>query len=298
MDTDFVVLRLPSIYGLLALKIAKKLGKPYLVELVGCPWDSLWNHSWKGKLVAPFMFLITKLAIKNSTDVLYVTNDFLQNRYPTSGNNIGCSDVSLPKIDKAILENRMKKIGEKFDDDPIIIGTIGALNQKYKGQEFVIKAISKLNKKGYNFEYHLVGSGNHKFLQSVAEKYDSIDKVRFFGQLPHDEIFNYLDNIDVYMQPSKTEGLPRALIEALSRGCPSLGSNKGGTPELLNENCIFQSTNIDEICELLKKVNKDFMGKEAVRSFNKAYEFEKSLLDKKRKTFYHSFIKKGKYAID
>ena len=44
----------------------------------------------------------------------------------------------------------------------------------------------------------------------------------------------------VYIQPSRIEGLPRALIEAMSRGCACVGSSVGGIPELLNNQYIHE----------------------------------------------------------
>ena len=47
-DHDIVVARLPSLIGSWALRSAWRQNKPVLVEMVGCPWDALWNHSLKG----------------------------------------------------------------------------------------------------------------------------------------------------------------------------------------------------------------------------------------------------------
>ncbi len=58
-EADCVVVRM-SIFGALGIRAAKKLSKPYMVEMVACPWDSLWYHSFKGKVFAPFMTLLTK----------------------------------------------------------------------------------------------------------------------------------------------------------------------------------------------------------------------------------------------
>jgi len=268
-----------------------------LIEIVGCPWDSLWNYSLKGKIIAPYMYFAMKIVVKNAPFAIYVTNEFLQHRYPCKGKSIGCSDVSLPMQDESILKNRIRKIKNMADNKTIVIGTIAAVNVRYKGQEYVIKAVSKLNKEGYNFEYHLVGGGDNSYLKSVAEKYGVLEKVKFLGTLPHKMVFEYLDNIDIYIQPSKTEGLPRALVEAMSRGCPALGSKIGGIPELLKEEFLFHNGSISEIYKLLKSINKEIMLKEAKRNFEKAQNYDKKLLDKKRDNFYKKFIESigGKY---
>lgn len=287
---DVVIARLPSSIGSLAVKFAKKNKKPYLTEVVACPWDALWNHSLKGKIVAPFTYYKTKMNVKNAPYVLYVTNEFLQNRYPTNGKMIGCSDVQLPSLDKGILNKRLNKINRMSNNMPIVIGTIAAVNVRYKGQEYVIKAISQLNKEGYNFEYHLAGGGDNSYLKALANKYGVLDKVRFLGAMPHDKVFDYLDNIDLYIQPSRQEGLPRALVEAMSRGCPALGSKTGGIPELLNEKFIFNNCKVNEIYSLLKKMNNRIMLEEAKRSFEKAKEYDKADLGEKSKSFYKEFM--------
>ena len=282
---DCIIARLPSFTGFKAIKYAKKRKIPYICEVVACSWDGLWNHSIKGKVMAPFSFLQLKKAVRNAPYVVYVTNEFLQKRYPTQGKGIGVSDVELQPLKEDIIENRINKIKNMENIRATILGTIAAVDVKYKGQEYVIKAISKLNQEGNNYEYHLVGGGDNTYLKSVAEKHNVSDKVKFLGILTHKEVFDYLDNIDIYIQPSRTEGLPRALIEAMSRGCPSIGSSAGGIPELLNSRFIFNNGAIEEICKLLKKANKNEMVREARHNFEKANEYDKKVLDKRRKEF-------------
>jgi len=283
---DYLVIRIPSVYGIMAIIYARKFNKPYLIEMVGCPWDAFWNHSWKGKLVAPFMWYATKKAIKNAPYVVYVTNEYLQGRYPCKGKTIGCSDVSLPTLDKNILRKRLNKIHYTSDNKPVVLGTAAAVNVRYKGQEYVIRAIAKLNKQGYDFEYHLAGGGDNSFLKFVAEKYGVTDKVKFIGSLTHEKIFNYLDDIDIYIQPSKTEGMPRALIEAMSRGCPCIGSSAGGIPELLEKDYVFTRGKYKEIIPILARINRSKMLDQAKRNFEFAKRFDKKILDDRRNGIY------------
>jgi glycosyltransferase involved in cell wall biosynthesis len=290
---DRVATKAPSLILGFVVRLSKKYRMPVLIEVVGCPWDTLWNHSMKGKLVAPFLRGITRKAIKNAPYVLYVTNEFLQARYPCKNKTIGCSDVALPPLDEYVLERRLYKIYHRDSEKAIILGTAAAVNVKYKGQEYVIKAISRLNREGFNFEYHLAGGGNNSYLRAIAEKYGILDKVKFLGAIPHEKIFQYFDSIDVYIQPSKTEGLPRALIEAMSRGCPALGSNAGGIPELINKNFVFKKSSVDGVYELLNNMDTEIMSKEAKRSFDKGKEYTTKILDSKRRDFYDEFITVG-----
>lgn len=288
---DLLIVRLPSKNGSEAVKYAKRYNKPFLVEMVGCPWDALWNHSFKGKVRALFSYLITKKCVKYASHVLYVTNEFLQRRYPTKGKSIGCSDVSISSIDDEVLEKRIRKINAMDANKSIILGTVGAVDVRYKGQEYIIEAISILNKEGFNFEYYLVGGGDTDYLKSVAVKNNVLDKVKFLGALPHTEVFNFLDKIDIYIQPSKVEGLPRALVEAMSRACPALGTRIGGIPELLPSDSLFKKAAVNEICDKLRKLDKALLSKSAKNNFLKAKEFDKDVLEEKRVRFYKEFIK-------
>lgn len=289
MEADLIIIRLPDIIGNIIANLARCIYKPFLLEVVGCPWDSYWNHGLRGKIIAPFMWFTTKKIIKNASYAMYVTNEFLQHRYPCKGKIIGCTDVALPPLDDIILKRRINRIKSISDSKPIIIGTSAAVNVRYKGQQYVIKAISMLNKQGYNFEYHLIGGGDNHYLRTVAKRYDVFDKVKFIGLLPHDKVFEYLDSIDIYIHPSLAEGSPRAIIEALSRACPTLGSNVGGIPELFNKTFVFKRRSVDDICKLLIKINKKNMVEEAITNFNKAKEYEESLLITKKNTYLNMF---------
>ena len=115
--------------------------------------------------------------------------------------------------------------------------------------------------------------------------------MKFFGKMTHNEVFEWLDGIDVYVQPSRTEGLPRALVEAMSRGLPCLGSQVGGIPELLEEEFLFSNTrrNVDEIVGLLESFTRELMEKQARRNFEESKKYDKAVLDNRRKWFLKRF---------
>ena len=286
-ESDAVIVRLPSFIGNKAIYYAKKYRKPYLIEVVGCAWDSMWNHSIKGKLIAPYMYYSTKRYIKEANYVLYVTSEFLQNRYPTDGINVDCSDVVLNAHSEIVLKKRIEHI--KSHNDKYIIGTIAAVDVRYKGQEYIIKTLGELKKQGINkYEYHLVGGGDKSYLQSIAKQNDVLEQVKFLGTISHDKVFEWLDNIDIYAQPSKVEGLPRALVEAMSRAVPCLATNIGGMTELLNNEFLFNNTKnkVKEIYKILKKYNKHTLELQAEYNFNKSKLYDKDLIDERRNNFF------------
>nr|WP_289037947.1 glycosyltransferase [uncultured Allobacillus sp.] len=296
LRTDFLIARLPSTNGNIAVYFAKKFNKPYLVEVVGCSWDALWNYNIKGKLLAPLNYIKQKNAIRGSKYAIYVTNSFLQSRYPTNGDSVNCSNVSLTDFDESVLKERIEKIESLNPKGKLIIGTTAAVDVRYKGQESVIKAIGKLKEQGItNFEYQLVGGGNQSYLSSIAKKYDVIGQVKFLGPMPHNEVLNWLDSIDIYAQPSKTEGLPRALIEAMSRGIFSIGSNAGGIPELLEDRYTFSKAgnNELEIFNILKKIKTEDLLIQAQRNYRTSKEYDKNVIELRRQLFFKKFLEQS-----
>ena len=102
-STDILIVRLPSTFGSIAYWAAKKYNKPVLVEVVACPHDSLSNHSFIGKIYSRFSVKKLKKIMQDSEYSIYVTNQFLQSRYPTKGKTIAISDVVLKKHSIQIL---------------------------------------------------------------------------------------------------------------------------------------------------------------------------------------------------
>ncbi|SFB04705.1 MULTISPECIES: glycosyltransferase [unclassified Bacillus (in: firmicutes)] len=289
-SADYVIAR-SSTLGNMAVSLAIKYKKPYLVEVVGCAWDSMWNYNIKGKVLAPLSFYTMKKSIKDAPYAIYVTNEFLQKRYPTKGKYVNCSNVTLSQFDPSLIEKRIKKIKGLQKNSKTVFGTIGAVNINYKGQKYVIEALGKLKKQGItNFEYHLVGGGNQQHLLSVAQRAGVSEEVKFIGSLPHERVFDWLDNIDLYIQPSVTEGLPRALIEAMSRGLPAIGSNAGGIPELLSRECIFSKKSTNEIQYLIKNMSQSKMEIYAKENFEEAKKYSRILIENRRNEFFNAFI--------
>lgn len=291
--SDFAIVRLPSFIGVTAIHYLNKYKKEYIVEMVGCPFDALWNYgNIKGKLVAPIMTVLNKYYVRKAKNVLYVSNEFLQKRYPNKNYNIECSDVNIEEISKSVLENRLNKIETKKKEEPIKIGLIGSLDIKYKGHNLAIKAIDLL-KEQYNIELHFLGAGNPDNWSNTIEKYGMKEVVHFDGTLPSGQpVYEWMDNIDIYLIPSLQEGMPRALIEAMSRACPAIGTKVGGIPEILPDKMLIKKKSDKELAKLVLELiqNKKLQEKCAIENFEKAKEFEKEKLMIKRKGFYKKVL--------
>lgn len=284
-NVDKVIIRMPSIIGIIAFDICKKLNKDYLIELVACPLDGYLNHKNKlGIIVAPIMYFKTKSVVYNANKVLYVTKKFLEKRYPTKGIIYQCSDVSL-KNDPCILKNRLKRIDTQKGYTNLV--TIGNVNMKYKGHKYIIKAINYLKKLGKNnYKFYIIGNGDNKTLMKHIKKYNLENEVYFLGSLKHSEVFNELKDKDIYIQSSLQEGLPRAVIEAMSMSLPVIASNAGGTEELINKENLFKKRNYKELALKILNMNSNNQKKYAKINYDKSKEYNNDTLNKKRDKIY------------
>ena len=283
---DLIFIRGGMIAGF-GVAAAKKYNKPYLFECSGCAWDDMWNHSLLGKILARSAEEGEKAITRDAAFVVYVTEKWLQDRYPTNGVSTHASNVVLEEIDQKALENRLEKIKNKKNGEEIIIGTTGGIDNKAKGQQYVIKAISKL--KTYNIKYEIVGGGTGKYLKRVAKRYGVKDRLVIKGQLKHDEVLNWLDSVDIYIQPSMQEGLPRSLIEAMSRACPAIGSTTGGIPELIDEKMIFERGKVDKLVEALRTAIECDLTPLAIQNFEKAKEYLLEKITIRRNALYMQY---------
>ena len=287
---DFCVAHVPCAHSYQVIKYAKLYGKPYMTVVVGCAWDSLWNYGWRGKLMAPNAFFELRKIQRDSPYSIYVTNRFLQDRYPTNGRSISCSNVNISTGLPGVLEQRLQNIEKRKNEGRTLrIGTAAAVDVPYKGQEYVIKALKQLKVMGLSFEYHLAGNGSSDRLKAIAEKEGVASSVFFHGSMPHSKILEFMDDLDVYVQPSKQEGLPRATIEAMSRGCLCLGSRIAGIPELLEPEFLFSKGDVQGIAGILSRITPEKQVAQANRNYETAKEYDKDILNKRRTQFILEF---------
>lgn len=293
-NSDIVIGFVPSSVCDIAQSYAQKYNKKFLSVVIASAWDILWYHSIFGKLMAPISHFCTSRTIRKSDYVIYVTDQYLQKKYPTNGSSIGISDVIVPQPTYSFLIERISKIQNKTDRKKLSIATIGAVDVKYKAQDDVIKAMSILKSDGYDVEYTLIGGGSPERLKQVALDYGlELEKLHFLGTIPHEEIYELLDNFDLYIQPSRTEGLPRSVVEAMSRGLLCICSNVGGMPELVDAKCIYKPGNFRELAEVVEKlIESDEEVVQIIKdNFQKASQFQEEILVNRRSRFLNEIIR-------
>jgi len=253
---DCAIIRLPSLIGLAACREAITLGKPWMVEVVGCAWDSLWNYgSIAGHVSAPILYALNRHFIKRAPMALYVTEHFLQHRYPCGGPSEGCSDVVIPSPGDDVLAQRLRRIRESSDRRQVRIGLVGSLNVDYKGHETALRALVQLVPENPGLTLSLLGSGDAERWRRLASRLRVSTHVEFVGTLPSGgPVAQWMDGLDLYMIPSLQEGLPRALVEAMSRGLPAVGARTGGIPELIDARHIHDRKNHNQLALAIRRL--------------------------------------------
>lgn len=285
-ECQLVIARVPSIIAYTAAKIAHNNSIPYLGECMGEAWDSYWNHGdLAGKFIAPYMEHRLKQVMQEADFAVYVTDNYLQHRYPTNCRSINASNVFIREVNEEVLERRLLKI-QKMDVTDISLMTSASVEAVAKGHRYVIEALSLLARKGIKAKYYIAGGGDITRLKKIAEKYNVQDQVIFLGELSMRKLFDVLESIDIYIQPSLQEGLPRAVIEAMSLGCPCLGSNTAGTPELIPEKYIFNRRSARAIANSIIKLLEEDMTEVAVMNFYKSREYLAEKLNSRRNKYF------------
>jgi len=158
----------------------------------------------------------------------YVTESGLQKSYPPGGWSTHYSSVELlpcDVIDQTLIERRLKRIERKRrNNETWRIVFIGTLSQLYKAPDVLIRSVGRCLQRGVNLELLVVGDGQFRGeLEQLVEKLKLQDKVTFIGSLPAgNAIYQQLDMSDLFVLPSRQEGLPRSVIEAMARGLPCI----------------------------------------------------------------------------
>ncbi len=289
-SADAVVARLPSELGLLAVRHARNLRKPHAIEVVGCAWDSCMNNgSMAARLYAPLALFRNRSAIAKAPLALYVTTSWLQQRYPTNGQQEAASNVSLLPLTDVERSNREARLAAIAKGRAPVLGTIASLQVKWKGIQTALSALSRLHSEGLDLQYRILGPGKAEPWQRLAESLGVAHLVHFDGTRSAGvEINDWLGKIDIHLQPSFQEGLPRATIEAMSRGVACIGSTCGGIPELLPGDCVHCPGDVAGLVQQIRRLASDpaTLAAASQADLTCAAQFDPELLEERRTRFF------------
>jgi glycosyltransferase involved in cell wall biosynthesis len=288
---DAVIVRGASELGMIAARQARKLGRPVALEMSGCAFDHAWHYgTLHGRLYAPVKYLRARTLARHADFVIYVSREFLQRRYPTRGRAEAASNVEIDPARPDVLEARLRRIARP--PGLLTLGLIGAVDHNLKGIGTALAALGLARAELPEFRFRVLGKGDPQRWSSEIARAGLAARVEFCGTLPSGEpVLRWLDEIDVYLQPSFHEGVPRALIEAMSRGCLGLGSTAGGIPELLEPECLHRRGDATALASLLVRAGRDAPWRrgQARRNFALAHMYDRDHLVPRRTCFWREF---------
>ena len=284
--------------GIMSIKLAEKYNKPYMVELTGDLRLTLSQHtSLLKRLYGPILHWQITRAMKNAPFGLYVTEKYLQTVYPIKGKMCGITDSVIDSIVDEVLVKRLSKIDGR--NDVKNIGLIGSYNGTRKRVDTASNTLSKINDKKYHLNILYNGSKDDRdFWYRFAESLGVKDQLFFpESRSTTKEVMEWIDTQDVIILPSRSEGLPRCIVESMSRACPCITSNVCGMPELINNRWVHDPESSDTLALMLKEMteNTENLKTAAKENFENSKRFLRYVLAEKRNAFLNEF---KKYCIN
>lgn len=288
---EAIILRLGSPIAALIDPALRREGRPYGVEVVGDPYDVFAPGSVDHPLRPFFRWWFPRQMRRQCAGAdaaAYVTEHTLQRRYPAAPGALSTSysSVELPEAAFTPMSRPAR-----MNQNAWTLVTVGSLAQLYKAPDVLIDAVATLVRDGLDLRLALIGDGKHRpELEARAVARGMEGRVRFLGQLTAGAAVRAeLDQADLFVLPSRTEGLPRAMIEAMARGLPCIGSQIGGFPELLPSDDLVPPGDAPSLAHAIRAMVTDpaRMERMSARNLECARAYREEVLHARRNEFYH-----------
>jgi glycosyltransferase involved in cell wall biosynthesis len=288
-----VLLKLPGQTARLVYSALDR-DRPYGAEVIGDPADVFarggvrhplrWYFRWK-------MARDLREIVSGACAVSYVSTAVLPQRYPSAPEAFVTSYSSGMLTREAIADAPRNFTGPLTSPRLVLVGSF---EQMYKAPDVVLKAIRLLRQRGLSPHVSFIGEGKFRpAMERLAAELEVGDAVTFVGRVKSpDAIIPYLDAADLFVLPSRTEGLPRAMIEAMARGMPCIGSTVGGFPELLDDEDMVPPGDPDALADLIATRCTDpaRLNAMAARCRERSFRYENCELQKRRHRMYDEII--------
>lgn len=285
---DAVIMRLDSQLAACMFPLLKRGNRPYGVEVVVDPYDVFApgsKHPFRPFFRWKFSTQLKRQCAR-ACAAAFVTERALQRRYPPSPTAFSTSYSSVELPTAGFADGPRLDFGRAHT---VTLMTVGAMEDVRKAQDIVIAAVATCVRRGLDIQLLLAGDGGYRsFFTNLAHDLGVLPRTTFLGHVSLHDLRAYLDQADVFVLPSRGEGLPRAMIEAMARGLPAIGSRVGGFPELLPSEDLVSPGDVDAlVCKLQEVLSSpDRMVRMSARNFKKAHEYAEDVLHARRFEFY------------
>lgn len=303
-----VILRMPSQVANSVEYWLSRTRHPYGVEVVADPYDVL-GPAANRHIVAPIArrYFTSKLQrqCRQAVAVSYVTKTYLQQRYPPAPSHkeaeingggrfdgrkqysVAVSDVNL-SAESYVCLPRMAL----HDQSSFRIIFVGTLESLYKGPDILLAAVGICRRQGIPVRVRFLGIGQQMpALQKQCERLGLQGEVEFAGSVTAGEpVRRELDLADLFVLPSRAEGVPRAMLEAMARGLPCVGTTVGGIPELLHQEDLVPVDDAHALAAVIREsfVNRERLERMSLRNLRTAHNYSAAVLAEKRQQFFRA----------
>jgi len=277
-SAPLVILRGTGPLSLVAWPMVLAMGIAYGVEVLGDAEGVYRDGGVGGRLGWMYALIFGTFQRRvcwKASAVSYVTGTTLQSSYPNAAaHEFAVSDVWLPP--SAILGEPRRYA----DTLPLHAILVGSLEQPYKGVDVALRAMRAMPD---SRRAHLTILGDGRLrgtYEALAEELALTDDVRFAGSVKSGKaVIEHLDNADILIMPSLTEGMPRALLEGMARGLPALAARVGGIPELLGENAMFPRGDSAALARMLETMSPERLTAMSAANLHRSRDFSTQRLE-------------------
>ena len=117
-----------------------------------------------------------------------------------------------------------------------------------------------------NIKLQILGDGpDEKKLKDLAKELKVDDIVQFLGHIEPEYVYEYLTVADIFVRPSRSEGLGSSFLEAMGAGLPIIGTKMGGIPDFLKDGETGLFCKVDDPKDLAEKIKKLMMDEDLAR---------------------------------
>lgn len=286
---DAAILRIPSTVAIRVGKYVLKSKIPYACEVVYDAEDGWRGYTGISRLAWKRIDKQMRHLCSGANGVSCVTEKYLQQHYFSNKQGAFKEHYSSLALDKSFYGGvKSFPVGHEF-----VIAHISNQvgEQSAKGHIQTIDAMRILKDRGVKVIVKFAGNdhfgGIAKF-RKYAEDMGVSDRVEFLGFLNRDGINSLLSEADLYVMPTKAEGLPRVIIEAIAKGLPCVTTPVSGNPELVDEHFLVDYYDTVTLADRIEELTKDASLYEAISkaNFGRSWKYEASVLEKRRDDFY------------
>lgn len=164
--------------------------------------------------------------------------------------------VSVIPFGININEFKPKKVESFYNENDFVLGSIKPVESLYN-IDILIKSFAQLLPKYDNLKLLIIGDGTEKnALIELCKQLDILEKVKFTGRIPFNEISNYYNMIDILVNISEYESFGVSVVEAMACGTPVIVTNVGGLKEVVKDDTVGLKVNIGDVDDTIKAIER------------------------------------------